>query len=149
MSLVLGRRSVIVGHLDHTAAKSRISMQRTQSSSELSPKDAFDLYENGKHRRYSLLFAVNGASFAIAKLLVGEEGKSGVVLGNLTLPELSLGMAALTAILVWDIWVFGEKMRMRYLRDAFGREGKIVLILLGALLCLGWLLAGMGRVTGA
>ena len=31
--------------------------------------ELFDTYEVGKHRRYSLLFAVNGGAFAVAKLL--------------------------------------------------------------------------------
>jgi len=33
-----------------------------------SPPDPklFELYENGKHRRYSLLFSINGGAFAIA-----------------------------------------------------------------------------------
>ena len=31
-------------------------------------RDAFEIYENGKHRRYTLLFSVNGAVAAIAKL---------------------------------------------------------------------------------
>jgi hypothetical protein len=31
--------------------------------------DIFRAYEEGKHRRYNLLFAVNGGAFAVAKLL--------------------------------------------------------------------------------
>ena len=31
-------------------------------------KEAFKLYEDGKHRRYQLLFAVNGGAFAIGRL---------------------------------------------------------------------------------
>ena len=56
--------------------------------STLSTKEAFDLYENGKHRRYSLLFSVNGGAFAIAKLLAGGPGTDPVVLGHLTLRPL-------------------------------------------------------------
>jgi hypothetical protein len=61
-------------------------------SEEISLKDKLTLYEDGKHRRYSLLFSVNGGAFAVAKLLVGAEGKTTTVLGRLTLPELSWGM---------------------------------------------------------
>jgi hypothetical protein len=110
---------------------------------ELTLKDATELYETGKHRRYSLLFSVNGGAFAIVKLLTGESGKPGVVLGNLTLKELSVGMVALTAMMIWDIYAFGEKMRKTYLERDFGPQGKAVLLVLGVLLCAGWLLAGL------
>jgi hypothetical protein len=110
----------------------------------MNTKEAFELYESGKHRRYSLLFAVNGGAFAIAKLLAGEVAGAGLVLGGLRLWQLSLGMALFTAVMVWDIFEFGRKMRDTYLPDAFGRQGRIVLLLLGALMCLGWLLVGLG-----
>lgn len=113
-------------------------------SDELSLKDAFELYENGKHRRYSLLFSVNGGAFAIAKLLTGEAGAAGVVLGALTLDELSAGMALFTAVMTADIFAFGQKMRGRFLPGAFGWEGKAVLLLLGLLIFVGWLLVGFG-----
>ena len=108
----------------------------------LSTKDAFDLYETGKHRRYSLLFSVNGGAFAIAKLLAGDPGKEPVVLGHLTLPQLAIGMALFTVVMVADIYMFGEKMRTTALPGAFGWQGKLVLLVLGLLLCAGWLLAG-------
>jgi hypothetical protein len=117
-------------------------MQSALSTTQLSLKEAFDLYENGKHRRYSLLFAVNGGAFAVAKLLAGEPGKQGIVLGNLTLFELSIGMALFTAVMVVDIFAFGEKMRTTFLPNAFGPQGKFVLVLLGALQCIGWLRVG-------
>jgi hypothetical protein len=109
---------------------------------ELSFKDAKDLYETGKHRRYSLLFSVNGGAFAIARLTIGEPGK---VLGNLTLTELSVGMAAFTAVMTWDIYVFGEKMRKTFLEKDFGPQGKAVLLLLASLLCAGWLLVAFHK----
>jgi hypothetical protein len=112
-------------------------------SSSITLKDALDYYETGKHRRYSLLFSVNGGAFAIAKLLTGESGKSGIILGGLTLQELSVGMALFTAFMVWDIYVFGTNVRTTYLKAAFDRPGKTVLLLLGALLLTGWLLVGL------
>jgi hypothetical protein len=39
---------------------------------EITLKDKVSLYEEGKHRRYSLLFSVNGGAFAVAKILVGS-----------------------------------------------------------------------------
>src|SRR5258705_13468338 len=123
-------------------------MSDMPSSTPLSLKDAFELYENGKHRRYSLLFAVNGGAFAIAKLLAGESDKPGVVLGNLSLQELAIGMAIFTAFMVWDIYVFGDKMKT-HLPEAFQWQGKAVLIVLGALQFTGWLLVRASRATRA
>ena len=65
-----------------------------------------------------------------------------VVLGSLTLTELAIGMATFTAIMIFDIYEFGEKMRTSYLETAFQSPGKAVLFLLGALQCAGWLLVG-------
>ena len=85
---------------------------------------------------------LDGGAFAIAKLLAGEPGKDPVVLGHLTLPQLAIGMALFTVVMVADILMFGEKMRSSELPGAFGWQGKLVLFLLGFLLCAGWLLAG-------
>lgn len=121
-------------------------MSNQLSTTQLTLKEAYDLYENGKHRRYGLLFSVNGGAFAIARLLAGEPGKAGMVLGGLTLTELALGMTLFTLVMAIDIYAFGEKMRTAYLAGAFGGIGKVVLVLLAALLCLGWLLVGFNRV---
>jgi hypothetical protein len=110
--------------------------------------ETFKAYEDGKHRRYSLLFSVNGGAFAIAKFLIGEGGKTGVVLGGLSLPELSAGMALFTAVMVTDIFMFGWKMRKLSPRSGtFSLVGKAVLLLLGLLIILGWLLVGFGCST--
>ncbi len=108
----------------------------------LSLKDKLSLYEDGKHRRYSLLFAVNGGAFAVAKLLVGSEGKPATVLGHLTLPELCWGMILFTVIMVTDIYAFGDKMKKHFSHELFGPIGKLVLILIGLLICSGWFLVG-------
>jgi hypothetical protein len=102
--------------------------------------DSFKAYEEGKHRRYNLLFAVNGGDFAVAKLF----GDPKSVLGGLTLRELSFGMIAFTVVMVWDIFAFGEKMRTAYLPDQFGWIGKAVLLLVGFLISAGWLLVAWG-----
>src|SRR6266478_4304885 len=104
-------------------------MKEALKDNQLTLKEAKDLYETGKHRRYSLLFAVNGGAFAIAKMIVGEPGECGVVLGNLTLAGLSVGMAAFTAVMAWDIYQFGEKMRSKFLEEDFQLHGKTVLLL--------------------
>jgi hypothetical protein len=108
------------------------------SPEEKKVPESFKSYEDGKHRRYNLLFAVNGGAFAIAKLL--DEKNGAVVLGDLSLRHLSLGMILFTIVMVVDIFIFGEKMRTTYLPGAFGWEGKTVLVLLGILISAGWFL---------
>ena len=106
---------------------------------EMSLKDRMSLYEDGKHRRYSLLFSVNGGAFAVAKLLVGADGKANV-LGYLTLPELSLGMILFTAIMAADIYAFGSKMRDDFSLEVFNWKGQSVLVSIAVIICAGWFL---------
>ena len=107
---------------------------------DVTVKDALELYENGKHRRYGLLFSVNGGAFAIAKILAGQ----GNVLGGLSLRHLSVGMVLFTVVMVWDIFEFGRRNRKEPIPHAFGGVGKAVLLLLGALISAGWVLVGFG-----
>jgi hypothetical protein len=111
-------------------------------SEEIKVPESFKDYEDGKHRRYNLLFGVNGGAFAIAKLFADKNAAA--VLGNLTLHELSFGMILFTIVMVADIFMFGEKMRTTYLPDAFGWQGKVVLLWIGLLLCAGWFLVASG-----
>ena len=114
--------------------------------------DLFELYETGKHRRYTLLFAVNGGAFAVGRLWAENPDGAAAVLGGLTLSALAVGMAAFTAVMVADIFTFGEKMRRVLALDGvgtpvievFGPIGRIVLLLLGLLVVVGWLLVGFG-----
>jgi amino acid transporter len=107
-------------------------------------KGEVELYEEGKDRRYKLLFAVNGGAFAVAKLLVGEEGKRGAVLGGLRLWELSVGMGFFTALMVVDIFAFGLKMRRKKPEEElFGPVGQGVLGFLGLLMVAGWALVAV------
>ena len=113
---------------------------------EITFPEAYKLYEDGKHRRYELLFAVNGGAFAIAKLIGEKPG-----LGGLRMPYLALGMALFTITMVYDIYKFGQKWHTigeqfrRGEKDEahtiFGPPGRIVLITIGVLMCLGWALA--------
>jgi hypothetical protein len=114
--------------------------------------ECYKAYEDGKHRRYELLFAVNGGAFAVARF--AADPKPGVVLGGLSLLWLSVGMVMFTAAMVVDIFFFGKLMRSTLPFDAFkpdgetvavfGPPGKVVLIIIGVLICLGWLLAAFG-----
>jgi hypothetical protein len=71
--------------------------------------DIFKAYEDGKHRRYELLFAVNGGAFALAKLF--SEHNTEKFLGNLTLPHVAVGLIVFTLVMGVDIFVFGCNMR--------------------------------------
>jgi len=107
---------------------------------ELSLKQMMSLYEDGKHRRYSLLFSVNRGAFAVATFLFEHGDKP--ALGGLTLRKLSCVMVILTVILVTDIYAFGWKMRRYFLYSAFNLIGKGVLIFIGLIICWGWFLVG-------
>jgi len=110
------------------------------NSMALTLREALELYENGKHRRYALLFSVNGGAFAVAKILKSE----GNVLGGLSLKELSIGMALFSAVMVVDVFAFGLRSKREPIPDVFNAVGQAVVILLGALICVGWLLVGFG-----
>ncbi|MGE4043329.1 MAG: hypothetical protein AB7F35_00645 [Acetobacteraceae bacterium] len=71
--------------------------------------DVAKLYEDGKHRRYGLLFSVNGGTLGLAKLFA--EDKAGDFLGSLTIPQLAYGMIVFTLLMWWDLWTFGQRLR--------------------------------------
>jgi hypothetical protein len=54
------------------------------------------LYEDGKHRRYELLFAVNGGAFAIGKLFVEHQQGADKFLKDLSLNQVAVGMIVFT-----------------------------------------------------
>ena len=122
----------------------------TNTSRPAFDEKLFEAYENGKHRRYNLLFAVNGGAFAVAKLL-DEKGTAGV--GNLTVDNLALGMLLFTLVMTFDIAAFGVKMREREEPDPkkrsrwgglFALQGQFVLAAICLLLSGGWFLVGFG-----
>jgi hypothetical protein len=108
-------------------------------------KDVFKFYEDGKGRRYGLLFAVNGGALAIIKG-VGETKVAAAAAQSVTVA--GIGMILFVLIMTFDIWTFAERMRGEALKfgikDApvpFGRIGKAVLLLNALLLTLLWLTA--------
>jgi len=133
-------------------ALARMAAKRSDVTREKKLPECFTAYEDGKHRRYSLLFAVNGGAFAVAKLLSDPETRT--VLGGLSLSQLSVGMILFTSLMVVDIFLFGQNMRSTLPKDAFDPNGKTVavfatpgkgvLILIGVLICAGWFLAAYG-----
>ena len=103
-------------------------------------------YIDGKMKRYSLMFAVNGGAFAVAKLMA-ETSKAGdtILLGHLRLWHLALGAIVFTALMVVDIFLWGQMMKRKFLGDlAFNVPGKLILIFLGVLLVFAWLLVATG-----
>src|SRR6266545_461162 len=91
-------------------------------STESNITEIFKDYEDGKHRRYSLLFAVNGGAFAVAT----ASAEARTALGCVGLVALCLGMVAFTVLMVIDIFVFGFNMRSALPRDALEPNGKTI-----------------------
>ena len=108
----------------------------------------FSAYEDGKHRRYTLLFSVNGGAFAIPQLLSKCAPNQDWTVGHLNLHHLAWGMCVFTLLMIFDIYTFGDKMsKLQEKQNAppeiFQDAGKLVLLSIGALICGGWFLAGI------
>jgi hypothetical protein len=108
--------------------------------------EASKAYEEGKHRRYTMLFTVNGGAFAVAKVF--SVPSAATVLGSLQLWQLSLGMILFTIVMVVDIFTFGQKMHRHLGDEVFTGYGKAVLILLGVLFAMGWFLVAREDIGG-
>jgi hypothetical protein len=102
-------------------------------------REIYKIYEDGKHRRYTLLFAVNGAAAAITGIIqkVGSDFK-----------EIAFLLVAITIVLCFDISVFGQRIRLVAgdqesgpWTGIFSLYGKVALGVTGALLAVGWLAA--------
>ena len=79
----------------------------------------FKEYEDGKHRRYELLFKVNGAAFAIIALAAKAESAE-MVNKIISLRALAVLMMIFTIVMGCDIFAFGWNMK-----QVFSRQGKI------------------------
>lgn len=107
--------------------------------------DIYKLYEDGKKRRYDLLFAVNGGVFAIVS---GVKALGAANLPGIALPRIAIAMAVLTGLFGYDIWKFGMRMREKATDDQlesdkgiFAKPGRIVLCGICGVLMLSWLSA--------
>lgn len=98
-------------------------------------------YLEGKMKRHSLMFSVNGGAFLIAKLFADENARS--VLGGLSPKGLAVG-AMLFTLLMWrDIYLFGDMMKREFFdgKLVFQPPGVRILHALCSLIIIGWLLA--------
>src|SRR5438876_7488483 len=101
--------SVAVAHLVLVRPNSQLR-QLTHMNDEKKVPESFKTYEEGKHRRYTLLFAVNGGAFALAKFIADKDSSTASV-GGLKLAYLCYGMALFTRVMRLDIFGFGQRLR--------------------------------------
>ena len=104
--------------------------------------EIYAVYIDGKMKRYTLLFGVNGGAFAIVQLLTDQSKQ---LPGELTLPRLATGAILFTAVMVADIWQWAQLMRREEFAGemAFTNIGKSILLMIGALVISGWILAAL------
>lgn len=105
-------------------------------------RDLYVVYQDGKMKRYTLFFAVNGGAFAILKIPV-EHGQNELQwFGNVFLSEyMPWGMVLFSILMFVDIWNFGWLMRREGLSTyAFKGPGQAILMAITALIMTGWLL---------
>ena len=97
------------------------------------------LYLEGKMKRYTLMFSVNGGAFAIAKLLREPHPP-----GGLSMDVLAWGAVVFTLLMTSDIWLWGAGIREEYGEKLFRPVGQTVLLMIGSLLVSGWVLIAVG-----
>lgn len=98
------------------------------------------LYLEGKMKRYSLLFAVNGGAFAVAQLLDDPNPPGGLSMGSL-----AAGAVVFTVLMTADIFLWGAGMRKKHGVSLFRPVGQTILLMIGALLTSGWILVKAER----
>jgi len=136
---------MVVGVVASVAASKYWEFSEAVPASERSSKDILerlDVYVEGKMKRYTLLFGVNGGAFAIVQLLADQSKQ---LPGRLTLPSLAIGAIIFTTVMTVDIWMWGQLMRREGFAGklAFTWVGRAILLLIAGLIISGWALAGM------
>jgi hypothetical protein len=136
---------LVLGVIASLTASKYWEYQEAVPSSQKSNKDILEIlniYVEGKMKRYTLLFGVNGGAFAIGQLMADQSIQ---LPGQLTLSGLAIGAILFTVIMTVDIWMWGQLMR----RDGFAGElaftplGKAILLLIAGLIISGWTLAAL------
>lgn len=136
---------VVVGIIASVAASKYWESREPVPASQMSNKDILEkleVYVEGKMKRYTLLFGVNGGAFAIVQLLADQSKQ---LPGRLTLPSLAIGAIVFTTVMTVDIWMWGQLMRREGFAGelAFSLVGKAILLLIAGLIISGWVLAAM------
>jgi hypothetical protein len=129
-----------------------------QDVPKLYDRDMEELYENGKGRRYSLLFAVNGGAYTLAVFLLSLTQTIGrVPVDSVLLFILAVATMLFSWIMCDDVYEFGIKVQkldlaVRKEPDPlkvllFGEKGQQVLKSFRWLLTLAWLIAAAVSIS--
>jgi hypothetical protein len=97
--------------------------------------DAYRVYQDGKARRYALLFSVNGGALAILEFATQVHS------GNL-FSAMPYGLILFTATMFIDIWAFGSALHAE-VEQAFGPIGRFVLTMICGLIIAAWCLMAL------
>jgi hypothetical protein len=123
--------------------------------------ELYNVYQDGKMKRYSLLWAVNGGAFAILKFSLEQSTPAGqgscdapagtsLINDAVLFDQLPAALIAFTLLIFFDIWKFGWMMRRQGLDQyAFQCAGQFILIAMSALIATGWTLIGALQETTA
>jgi len=133
------QHGLLVGVILGPTVAPMLARWKNNTENEVSREDSA-LYIDGKMKRYSLLFSVNGGAFAIAKL-IGD----GHPAGGLSMVGLSVGAVLFTLIMTADIWLWGAAMREQHGARLFRPVGQTILLMISALLSSGWILVSRNR----
>lgn len=115
--------------------------QENQLKSPAERLNGMNTYIEGKMKRYSLMFSVNGGAFLIAKLFTEKDTRA--ALGGLSLKTLAVGAIFFTILMWRDIYLFADMMKREFFdgKLVFQRQGTVILHALCSLIIIGWLLA--------
>lgn len=105
--------------------------------------DVYGTYQEGKMKRYGLLFSVNGGAYAVVTWKAEHPDSPLGASASLTNLAVVVASAAslLTALMFVDIWFFGRMMRQQAPKDGlayFGPHGKAVLTSMVLVLDAAW-----------
>jgi hypothetical protein len=132
------RQAVAPGPIDRAGAAAPIvSDVRKMSNDQKSgfASDEYRVYQDGKARRYALLFSVNGGALAILQFATEIDSAD-------LFSAMPYGLIVFTAAMFIDIWAFGSALHQE-IEQAFGRIGRLVLIMICGLIIAGWFLMAL------
>lgn len=112
-------------------------------SGEKKAWDVYGTYQEGKMKRYGLLFSVNGGAYAVVTWKAEHPDNPLGASASLTNIAVVVALTAslLSALMFVDIWLFGRMMRQQAPKDElvyFGPHGKAVLTSIVLVLGAAW-----------